>query len=180
MSKGRRDTESVPLRRGLSINDYAGVMRAAVGAMGIAEMPSIMCRQELRQGLIVPVMSDWQFEEVNLSAYYLSRRHPSRLVELFLAHAPPMQRTVSSCPPRQVRTRPSLQRARRRRFGVTSDQLFGHIYRRYRCAWFPPGETSNEGSKSYPIIKALRVLRSSCQYASIFCAVFVSGKRSCH
>ena len=28
-----RDTASVPLRRGLSINDYAGVMRAAVGAM---------------------------------------------------------------------------------------------------------------------------------------------------
>ena len=85
LSKGRT-TESVPLRGGLSINDYAGVIRAAVGGMGIAEMPSIICRDELQKGLLVPVMPDWQFEEVNLSAYYLSRRHPSRLVELFLAH----------------------------------------------------------------------------------------------
>jgi DNA-binding transcriptional LysR family regulator len=85
LSKGR-DTERVPLRGGLSINDYAGVIRAAVGAMGIAEIPSIMCRNELQQSLLVPVMPDWQFEEVNLSAYYLSRRHPSRVVELFLAH----------------------------------------------------------------------------------------------
>ena len=85
LSKGG-DTESVPFRRGLSINDYAGVIRAAVGAMGIAEMPSIMCRDELQKGLLVPVMPDWQFEEVYLSAYYLSRRHPSRVVELFLAH----------------------------------------------------------------------------------------------
>jgi DNA-binding transcriptional LysR family regulator len=85
LSKGRY-TESVPLRRGLSINDYAGVIRAAVDAMGIAEMPSIVCRHELQQGLLVPVMPDWQFEEVNLSACYLSRRHPSRVVELFLAH----------------------------------------------------------------------------------------------
>ena len=85
LSKGR-DTESIPLRHGLSINDYAGVMRAAVDAMGIAEMPSIMCRRELQQGLLVPVMPGWQFEEVDLSVYYLSRRHPSRVVELFLAH----------------------------------------------------------------------------------------------
>jgi len=54
--------------------------------MGIAEMPSIVCRHELQQGLLVPVLPDWQFEEVNLSAYYLSRRHLPRMVELFLAH----------------------------------------------------------------------------------------------
>jgi len=85
LSKGR-DTESIPFRRGLSINDYAGVIRAAVEAMGIAEIPSIMCRNELQQGLLVPVMPDWQFEEVTLSAYYLSRHHRSHLVALFLDH----------------------------------------------------------------------------------------------
>jgi len=79
-------TERVSLRGGLAINDYAGVIRAAVGGMGIAEMPSIVCRRELHQGLLVPVMADWRFEEVDLSAYYLSRRHPPRIVELFLAH----------------------------------------------------------------------------------------------
>jgi len=85
LSKGR-DTESIPFKNGLSINDYAGVIRAAIDGMGIAEMPSIVCQHQLHQGLLVPVMPDWQFEEVDLSAYYLSRRHPSRVVELFLAH----------------------------------------------------------------------------------------------
>jgi DNA-binding transcriptional LysR family regulator len=85
LSKGR-DTESIPFKSGLGINDYAGVIRAAIDGMGIAEMPSIICRRQLHQGLLVPVIPDWQFEEVDLSAYYLSRRHPSRLVELFLAH----------------------------------------------------------------------------------------------
>jgi DNA-binding transcriptional LysR family regulator len=80
------NTERVSLKGGLAINDYAGVIRAAVAAMGIAETPSILCRRELQQGLLVRVMPDWQFEEVDLSAYYLSRRHPSRVVELFLAH----------------------------------------------------------------------------------------------
>jgi DNA-binding transcriptional LysR family regulator len=79
-------TERVSLRGGLTINDYAGVIRAAVAAMGIAEMPCILCQRELQQSLLVPVIPEWQFEEVDLSAYILSRRHPSRIVELFLAH----------------------------------------------------------------------------------------------
>jgi DNA-binding transcriptional LysR family regulator len=82
----RANTARVSLAGGLAINDYAGVIRAAVEGMGVAEMPSIVCRRELQQRLLVPVMADWRFEEVDLSAYYLSRRHPSRLVELFLAH----------------------------------------------------------------------------------------------
>jgi DNA-binding transcriptional LysR family regulator len=85
LSKDTR-TECVPFHTGLAINDYAGVIRAAVAAMGIAEMPSILCGQELQQDLLIPVMPDWRFEEVTLSAYYLSRRHPSRIVELFLDH----------------------------------------------------------------------------------------------
>jgi hypothetical protein len=31
-------------------------------------------------------MPAWRFDEVDLSAYYLTRRHPSRMVELFLDH----------------------------------------------------------------------------------------------
>ncbi len=79
-------TERVPVRLSLGINDYAGVIRAAVSGMGVAEMPSFLCQRELHQGLLVAAMAGWQFEEVGLSAYYLSRRHPSRMIELFLAH----------------------------------------------------------------------------------------------
>src|SRR5260221_185813 len=46
-------TERIPLKPWLGINDYAGVIRAAVSGMGVAEIPSILCGRELHQGLLV-------------------------------------------------------------------------------------------------------------------------------
>ena len=54
----------------MGINDYAGVIRAAISGMGIAEIPSILCGRELHQGLLVTVIPQWRFEEVDLSAFY--------------------------------------------------------------------------------------------------------------
>lgn len=85
LSNGSR-TERVPAKLWVGVNDYAGVIRAAVAGMGVAEMPSIVCQRELSHGHLVPVLVDWRFEEVDLSAHYLTRRHPSRIVELFLGH----------------------------------------------------------------------------------------------
>lgn len=70
----------------LALNDYAGVIRAAVDGLGVAEAPSIICQQELRRGSLIVPLPAWQFEEVDLSAFYLTRRHRSRVVELFLEH----------------------------------------------------------------------------------------------
>ena len=80
------ETESLRLRPWLALNDYAGVIRAAVDGMGVAEAPSIICQQELRRGSLIVPLPAWQFEEVDLSAYSLTRRHRSRVVELFLDH----------------------------------------------------------------------------------------------
>jgi DNA-binding transcriptional LysR family regulator len=85
LSNGGR-AERVPAKLWLGINDYAGVIRAAVAGMGVAEVPSIVCQRELSAGHLIPVLKSWRFDEVDLSAYYLSRRHPSRVVELFLEH----------------------------------------------------------------------------------------------
>jgi DNA-binding transcriptional LysR family regulator len=104
-------TERIPLKPWLGINDYAGVIVAAVSGMGVAEMPSILCRRELHQGLLVAVIPEWQFEEVDLSAFYLTRRHPSRVVELFLDHCADNAETVlrlglpGAPPPSPARTR---------------------------------------------------------------------------
>jgi len=80
------DVIVTPFRRWLALNDYAGVIRAAVDGMGVAEAPSIICQQELRHGSLIVPLPAWQFEEVDLSAYYLTRRHRSRVAELFLDH----------------------------------------------------------------------------------------------
>ena len=99
LSNGTR-TERVPATLSVGINDYAGVVRAAVAGMGVAEIPSIVCQHELSLGHLVPVLAHWRFEEVDLSAYYLTRRHPSRIVELFLghcaAHAEKVSRSMAS------------------------------------------------------------------------------------
>lgn len=79
-------TERLPVTLSVGINDYAGVIRAATAGMGVAEVPSIVCEREVSTGQLVSVLPGWHFEEVDLSAYYLSRRHPSRIVELFLEH----------------------------------------------------------------------------------------------
>ena len=108
LSNGSR-TERVPTKLRVGINDYTGVIRAAVAGMGVAEMPSIVCQRELSHGHLVPVLVDWRFEEVDLSAHYLTRRHPSRIVELFLghcvAHAEKVSRSIASPvePPRRPR-----------------------------------------------------------------------------
>lgn len=85
LSNGQR-TERIPVKLQLGINDYAGVICAAVAGMGVAEIPSILGERELSTGRLQPVLNSWRFEEVDLCAYYLSRRHPSRIVELFLEH----------------------------------------------------------------------------------------------
>ena len=79
-------TEHLPVNLTFGINDYAGVLHAARCGLGIAEIPSILCREALREGQLTHLMPEWQFDEVDLSAYYLSRRNPSRLVESFLEH----------------------------------------------------------------------------------------------
>ena len=112
LSNGTR-TERVPTKLWVGINDYAGVIQAAVAGMGIAEIPSIVCQQELSRGQLVPVLANWRFEEVDLSAYYLTRRHPSRIVELFLGHcvthAEKVSRSVAS-PPLERPRRPGRTR----------------------------------------------------------------------
>jgi DNA-binding transcriptional LysR family regulator len=104
-------TERIPAKLWLGLNDYAGVISAAVSGMGVAEMPSIICGRELRERLLVPVIPQWQFEEVDLSAYYLTRRYPSRVVTLFLDHcAENAEAMVFPAVARRTRATPSRQR----------------------------------------------------------------------
>jgi DNA-binding transcriptional LysR family regulator len=98
LSNGTEVQQST-LQLSLGMNDYAGILRAAVAGMGVAEIPSILCRKELREGRLVAVMPAWRFDEVDLSAYYLTRRHPSRMVELFLDHCSSQLQAILQDPP---------------------------------------------------------------------------------
>ena len=70
----------------LQINDYLGLQRAAVEGLGIVELPAILCDRALVRKSLTPVMVDWRFPSVDLSAIHIATRNMSRLVRLFLDH----------------------------------------------------------------------------------------------
>lgn len=109
------ETESLRLKPRLALNDYAGVVRAAVDGVGIAEAPSIVCQRELRSGSLIVPLPGWQFEEVDLSAYYLARRHRSRVVELFLEHCVADTAHILESGTTAEASRPKVNSGRRRR-----------------------------------------------------------------
>lgn len=69
----------------LSINDHAGIEYAAKAGRGIAELPSIICSEALREGRLVEVLPQWRFSATTLSAVYSGHRNLPRVVALFKA-----------------------------------------------------------------------------------------------
>ncbi|MEX3008481.1 LysR substrate-binding domain-containing protein [Hoeflea sp. TYP-13] len=81
--RGNR-TEEIDIKPALCVNDYAAVKRAALLGQGITELPSIFCGQAFRDHALVPVLPEWQFQEISLQALHSGRRNMSRLAQLFL------------------------------------------------------------------------------------------------
>lgn len=67
----------------LALNDYAGIQCAAEAGQGIAEIPSIICGEALRDGRLIEIMPDWRLPSTILSAVYPSNQNLSRIVRLF-------------------------------------------------------------------------------------------------
>ena len=80
------DTATVELVPYLSMNDFAGVLAAAIAGCGIAAIPSILCASHLREGRLSRVLSGWTFDPVMISAVTPGTRNMSRLNRLFLDH----------------------------------------------------------------------------------------------
>jgi len=79
-------TATVDLVAHLSMNDFAGVLAAAIIGCGIAQIPSILCAQHLREGRLARVLPDWSFDPVTISAVTPGSQYMSRLNRLFLDH----------------------------------------------------------------------------------------------
>jgi len=80
--------EQILVEHALSMNDFHGIQLAIEAGLGISELPSIMCQQELKLGKLVEVLPQWQFgyshnSQLPLSAVYPSNRNLSRLVSTF-------------------------------------------------------------------------------------------------
>jgi len=77
------EAHKISVQPRIAINDYTGVQSAVIDGLGISEIPSIICGQNLIDGSLVEVMPDWRFAPTTLSVIYPSNRNVSRLVRLF-------------------------------------------------------------------------------------------------
>jgi DNA-binding transcriptional LysR family regulator len=82
LRKGRRQV-TIPLRGRLSCNDGAASVQAAVHGFGIAVAPEFELGEEVRAGLLVPLLTDGTIEGLMLHAVFPPRRHVSAKVRAF-------------------------------------------------------------------------------------------------
>ena len=77
------ETYKVNVQPRIAINDYTGVQSAVISGLGISEIPSVLCGQDIQDGRLLEVMPDWHFSSVTLFAIYPSNRNLSRLIRVF-------------------------------------------------------------------------------------------------
>ncbi len=75
---------SVPVSGTLRINDNEALWRAARGGSGIAFLPTYIIGQDLQQGVLQAVLTDYTPVERSIYAIYLSNRHLSPKVRAFI------------------------------------------------------------------------------------------------
>lgn len=78
--------EVVTLRGKLKIDAAPGVLAAALAGLGIANVTTIMSQQELREGKLVRLMSDYELEPLKAFAVFPSGPKPSTKVQALVTH----------------------------------------------------------------------------------------------
>lgn len=77
---------TVTLRGKLKIDAAPGVLAAALAGLGIANVTTIMSQQELREGRLVRLMSDYELEPLKAFAVFPSGPKPSTKVQALVTH----------------------------------------------------------------------------------------------
>jgi DNA-binding transcriptional LysR family regulator len=79
-----KETCLVDFEPRFSTAQLTAVITAARQGIGIASVPSAMCREDICTGQLVPVLSDWHPPAANIYAVYPSRRALTMAAERFL------------------------------------------------------------------------------------------------
>lgn len=78
--------QRVTLRGKLKIDAAPGVLAAALAGLGIANVTTLMSEQELREGKLVRLMSDYNLEPLNVFAVFPSGPKPSTKVQVLVSY----------------------------------------------------------------------------------------------
>lgn len=68
----------------VSINDYLAIQHAVTLNQGVAEIPFVLCKESLGQNIMVEVLPEWSFREINLQVVHTGTKNMSRLMRLFV------------------------------------------------------------------------------------------------
>jgi len=75
---------SVPVSGRLAATNFGVVKRAALAGLGVAQMPALLCADEVDAGELTVVLPSWSAPESSLYVVYPSRRHLSAKVRVFV------------------------------------------------------------------------------------------------
>lgn len=78
--------QTMTLRGKLKIDAAPGVLAAALAGLGIANVTTLMSEQELREGKLVRLMSDYELEPLQAFAVFPSGPKPSTKVQMLVSH----------------------------------------------------------------------------------------------
>ncbi len=70
----------------LRFNDYLAILDAACKGVGICELPSLFCHDELASATLIELLPAWRFAETSLYAVQPAVRLRRRVVEVFIQH----------------------------------------------------------------------------------------------
>lgn len=79
------DAEEIDVRLTFSANNLNVVRRAALGGLGLARLPRVVCAADLADGRLVQPLPDWTPAAVTIYALYSSRRSLNLAGTLFIA-----------------------------------------------------------------------------------------------
>jgi DNA-binding transcriptional LysR family regulator len=89
-----KDQETLTFQPYLSMNDFAGLTPALLGAGGIGDLPPVVQPELIRDGRLVEVMPSWRFPTLDLSLVHLGNRHMPKAVRVFKEFAVQMAPTL--------------------------------------------------------------------------------------
>jgi len=84
LANERGDEVSIAVSGRWVLNSHPVAMEACIAGVGVAELPTLVCCEALRDGRLVRVLPDWSNNTRWLHALYPSRQHLSATVRTFL------------------------------------------------------------------------------------------------
>ncbi len=81
---GCNNLMQIPLEGKLSANSMSTLQDAAIAGLGIAVLPQSLCRDAVDQGLLQPLLEDWNLPVEGIYAVYPSARHLTPTLRSFI------------------------------------------------------------------------------------------------